>query len=133
MPWPQPPFQGAERVWGAGKALAEYLSTWQPAGLQARGCCDHTSCDIDTNVVNRLKLLKAQRGKRDRSFSSVANECFSILSASFWHPRYHHTLRALGLRLLFPASPTFAGCRAWGRLWIARQPWLSCRGNMIRS
>jgi len=25
---------GAERVWGAGKALAEYLSTWQPAGLQ---------------------------------------------------------------------------------------------------
>eukprot|EP00438_Fugacium_kawagutii_P012090 Skav202409 [mRNA] locus=scaffold815:511199:512039:+ [translate_table: standard] len=27
---------GAERVWGAGKALASYLSTWEPQGLQAR-------------------------------------------------------------------------------------------------
>lgn len=25
---------GAERVWGAGKAVASYLSTWQPQGLQ---------------------------------------------------------------------------------------------------
>ena len=147
MPWPQPHFQGAERVWGAGKALAEYLSTWQPAGLQARGCCDHTSRDSDANAVNKLNSLRVQRDKRGRSLSSVANECLSILSDLIFHQIIatssaciivlaslpSSTLRALGLRFLFPASPTFAGCRAWGRLWIARQPWLRCRGNMIKS
>ena len=29
--------QGAERVWGAGMAMASYMSAWQVEGLQARG------------------------------------------------------------------------------------------------